>query len=100
MVLVRAERHLFASLPPAYASAQFIDAAMLSGANQRLVVTAARTDLGNVGNVIHAMRRVLCVWSTLCVGRYASDNARLLLRIQLQTTSPPTPRPMRRMARI
>ena len=59
MVPAQSERHLFAGHPPAHVSAQLIEAAAPSGTNRNLVLTAVRTDLGDVANVIHAMRRIL-----------------------------------------
>ena len=48
LVLSRDGRHSLAKLPAVFASAQLFEAAMLSGANRKLVLTAACDELGDL----------------------------------------------------
>ena len=58
LVLARAEGRLTAKPSAASVSAQLIGAAILTDANRKPVLTAVRTELGNVDSAIHPLRRI------------------------------------------
>lgn len=100
LALAHSERHLSAKLPAVVISAQLIEAAMFSGASTKVVLTAVRTGLGGVDDVIHSTRRIFrapaAAKSNLVPFRSARRRAPFLLtlaRVPLakQTLAPKKP---------